>query len=95
MDIVYVAYNSEKWIDKCFTSLLSSQIDLKEINVYVVDNNSSDNTVQALHNVKHKLGNSLGKFEIVESNKDNSTIKYPLDSIKIVKEDIFNYITEI
>lgn len=34
-------------------------------------------------------------YEIVESNKDNSTIKYPLDSIKIVKEDIFNYITEI
>lgn len=70
MDIVYVAYNSEKWIDKCFTSLLSSKIDLKEINVYVVDNNSSDNTVQALHNAKHKLGNSLGKFEIVESNKN-------------------------
>ena len=48
MDIVYVAYNSEKWIEKCFLSLLNSKYDLKNVNVYVVDNNSTDRTVTAL-----------------------------------------------
>ncbi|HJB89066.1 MAG TPA: glycosyltransferase, partial [Candidatus Blautia excrementigallinarum] len=43
MDIIYVAYNSEKWIDRCFSSLLrSTDFNLKEINVYVVDNASTD-----------------------------------------------------
>lgn len=70
MDIVYVAYNSEKWIDNCFTSLLCSKVNLKDINVYVVDNKSTDNTVRVLHEVKNKLENKLGKFEIIESSKN-------------------------
>ena len=56
MDIIYVAYNSEKWIDRCFSSLLrSTDFNLKEINVYVVDNASTDNTVEKLRQAKAEL----------------------------------------
>lgn len=70
MDIVYVAYNSEKWVEKCFTSLLKSDYNLKDIKVYVVDNASTDHTVERLHRVKAKLKDQLGGFEIIES-KEN------------------------
>lgn len=70
MDIVYVAYNSEKWIEKCFLSLLNSKYDLKNVNVYVVDNNSTDCTVTALYDVKKQLDCHLGNFEIIESKKN-------------------------
>lgn len=70
MDIVYVAYNSEKWIDKCFTSLLKSNYNLKDIHAYVVDNASTDNTVPALYKVKKKLDGKIGSFEVIESKKN-------------------------
>lgn len=70
MDIIYVAYNSEKWLEKCFSSLLISNYDLKKINVYVVDNASTDNTVKQLYSIKEKMKGQLGNFEIIES-KEN------------------------
>lgn len=70
MDLVYVSYNSEKWIRKCFNSLLQSDFDLNKINVYVVDNNSTDNSLQILHEIDGKMKMKLGKFEIIESNKN-------------------------
>ena len=71
MDIIYVAYNSEKWIDRCFSSLLrSTDFNLKEINVYVVDNASTDNTVEKLRQAKTELEESIGGFEIIESGKN-------------------------
>ena len=70
MDIVYVAYNSEKWIEKCFTSLLKSDCDLKEVHVYVVDNASTDHTVERLQQVKAKIQDSLGGFDIIQSQEN-------------------------
>ena len=70
MDIVYVTYNSEKWIDKCFDSLLISDVDLKDINVYVVDNASSDNSVELLYKVRSRMKDYLADFKIIES-KEN------------------------
>ena len=70
MDIVYVAYNSEKWIEKCFTSLLKSDCDLKEVHVYVVDNASIDRTVERLQQVKAEIQDSLGGFDIIQSQEN-------------------------
>ena len=67
MDIIYVAYNSEKWIDRCFQSLLRSDYDLKKVNVYVVDNASTDGTVQKLRQAKAEVQEHLGGFHIIES----------------------------
>ena len=70
MDIVYVAYNSEKWIDRCFSSLLRSDCDLKEWNIYVVDNASTDHTVEKLCQMQEKLRDHIGGFEIIRSEKN-------------------------
>lgn len=63
-DLVYVSYNSEKWIEKCFQSLENCTYDLKRINIYVIDNQSTDNTMELLENVKARLDNRVHCFEV-------------------------------
>lgn len=63
-DIVYVTYNSEKWIEKCFASWLAVETDLKKINIFVVDNASTDNTVSLLKTFQQKNGERFGSFSI-------------------------------
>lgn len=70
MDIIYVTYNSEKWVENCFASIVKSEYDLKTINIYVVDNASQDDTVKKLYSIKNKWKDVLGSFEIIES-KEN------------------------
>ena len=65
-----MAYNSEKWIERCFSSLGKSEYDLKKINVYVVDNGSTDHTVEKLYQTKEKMQGQLGGFQVIES-KEN------------------------
>lgn len=43
--VIVVTYNGEKWIEKCFSSLLASSIPLQ---ILAVDNASSDNTVSEI-----------------------------------------------
>lgn len=66
VDIVYVTYNSEKWITNCFSSLMRSEYDLKKVNIYVVDNGSTDRSVSLLQDIKERICGSVGKFEIIE-----------------------------
>ena len=70
MDIVYVSYNSEKWIDGCFNSLEKSDYDLKNINIYVIDNKSTDRSVELLKEIKTKIGYRFDKFEVIESEEN-------------------------
>lgn len=70
MDIVYVTYNSENWIQKCFSSYKNNYYDLKKVNIYVVDNNSNDNTIKELQMVKNSIGSLFSSFEIIESSKN-------------------------
>ena len=70
MDIVFVTYNSEKWIDNCFESLAKTDLDLKTLSIFVVDNASTDNTLNKLDAIKEKLGNIFSTFDIVKSDKN-------------------------
>ena len=65
-DLVYVCYNSEKWVEKCFSSLLHQNYDTKKLNVYIVDNASKDGTVDALEEFKRKHPDDFGAFEILK-----------------------------
>lgn len=65
MDLVYVSYNSEKWIDRCFASVMKSDYDLKSVSVYAVDNASSDSSVKKLYEAKKKYQNQLKSFEVI------------------------------
>lgn len=59
MDLVYVSYNSSKWIQACFQSVVQSVYNLKDIYIYVLDNNSSDDTVEKLYQCKKQYQENL------------------------------------
>jgi len=67
LDIVMVTYNSEKWIKNCFKSIFASDFDKKNISIYIVDNNSSDNTVQKLEDTKNNYFGQYANFTIIKS----------------------------
>ncbi len=70
MDLIYVSYNSKKWIEKCFASVLKSDYDLKKISIIVVDNDSADDSLAVLYKEKEKYDSQLKAFTIIES-KEN------------------------
>lgn len=69
-DIVYVSYNSAKWIKKCFNSWKSVLYNLKNINIFVVDNASTDVSVQILEEVQDDMGDCFGTFRIISENRN-------------------------
>ena len=70
LDIVFVTYNSEKWIDNCINSILKSKYDLKNVSLYFYDNNSSDNTVKELNKIKDKNKNKFNEFKVINGFKN-------------------------
>lgn len=70
MDLIYVTYNSEKWIGPCFAALGKSDYDLRKVNIFAVDNGSADHTVEMLYQVKKEWENRAGGFEIIEVKKN-------------------------
>ena len=69
-DVVYITYNSSKWIDNCFLSWLNIDYDLKNINIYVVDNHSSDDTLERLLKFKEKNGECFSSFSVIKEKRN-------------------------
>ena len=69
-DIVFVTYNSAKWLDNCLKSILKNNYNLKNITLIFYDNNSSDDTVSKLEKFKNDYLNKFNDFIIVEGNKN-------------------------
>lgn len=69
-DIIYVIYNSGKWIKKCFESWLNTNYNLKNVNIYVVDNNSADDSLNILNEFINKNGNKFGNIQVIEEKKN-------------------------
>lgn len=65
IDIVFVTYNSERWIEDCIASISASHFDLKQISLYFVDNASSDSTCEKLYEAKKNYGAKYANFSIV------------------------------
>lgn len=70
LDIVFVTYNSTKWIDGCLNSILKSNYDFKKISLYFYDNNSTDNTVDMLEKYKCRFSNQFNDFMIIKGKKN-------------------------
>lgn len=63
-DIVIVTYNSKKWMKNCIDSIENQdKFELKDINLYIVDNGSSDGTQDYIK--KRSQNTNLGKIELV------------------------------
>lgn len=69
LDIVFVTYNSEKWIDNCIKSIMESKYDLKNVSLYFYDNNSSDKTIEVLEKLKEKA-DVFNDFNIIKGSKN-------------------------
>lgn len=67
MDLIFVLYNSQKWIKKCFDSIFNCNYRKDKLNIIVVDNCSSDNSVDLLKEAKRKLDPVVQSFHIIES----------------------------
>lgn len=60
MDIVLVTYNSSKWICNCLKAIANSEGLEEQLNIYVVDNHSSDDTCNLIKKIDNVNGiNSL------------------------------------
>lgn len=70
MDLVYVSYNSSKWIDHCFDSVAKSDYPLENVSIYVVDNASTDDTLEKLEAAKQRHTGKFAKFEIIRSQEN-------------------------
>lgn len=70
LDIVFVTYNSSKWIDNCLKSILNSTFDLKNVTLIFYDNNSSDDTVEKLNQVSTKNKSKFNDIIIVRGDNN-------------------------
>ena len=66
-DIVIVTYNSKKWMENCINSIEKQEkFELKDINLYIVDNGSKDGTLEyiideSMHQIKAELIDSISE----------------------------------
>lgn len=70
IDILLVAYNSEKWLDGCVASIAASGYDLSRVTLCFWDNASTDGTAAALERLKARYGARFGGFEIGRGEKN-------------------------
>lgn len=70
MDIIFVCFNSEKWIDNCFKALAETDYALDTVNVFVVDNKSKDNSLVKLENNRELYKEKFKSFNILEANEN-------------------------
>lgn len=70
LDIIFVTYNSEKWIPKCVESIMASSFDMKKISLLFCDNASTDSTIDLLTQYKDKYGAKLRSFKVLKSSKN-------------------------
>jgi len=66
LDISIVTYNSSKWIDNFFISLMAQNFPLHSINLYITDNSSTDNTFQILEKKKQQLYTKLASINLFQ-----------------------------
>lgn len=71
LDITFVTFNSEKWIDQCLDSIIKSDYDLSNVSLLFCDNNSSDKTVTKVEEFKKESGNLFNKIDILKENKNH------------------------
>lgn len=86
---VIVTFNASKWIEKCLTSILKSSIQIK---IIIIDNNSSDNSIEILNSY------NLEKLFILNKNigfgqANNIGIKYAIkndaDFVILINQDVY------
>ncbi len=66
VDISVVTYNSDKWVDSFVDSFIKLDYPKNRLNIYFVDNDSTDSTVDSLRTILPKLQDIGVKAEILQ-----------------------------
>lgn len=69
IDVIYVTYNSEKWIRPLLSSWEKEE-SRGSVNLIIVDNGSTDKTVDILEEIRREKGDSFASFCVI-SEKEN------------------------
>ena len=70
-DIVFVTYNSKKWLRGNLESILRSDYDIKtDVSLFYYDNKSSDDTVTELEALKAEYGERFAEFTVIRGKKN-------------------------
>lgn len=70
LDVVFVTYNSVKWLKNNINSILNSNYNLKNISLYYVDNASTDETIDELYKIQKNYSNKFSNLEIIKNKKN-------------------------
>lgn len=70
LDIIFVTYNSSRWIKNNFESILNCDYDLKNVSLYYYDNNSEDDSVKILEKLKLEYSKKFNDFKIILGEKN-------------------------
>lgn len=66
IDISIVTHNSSKWLDDFFSSLLNQVYPTQLINIFLTDNQSTDNTIRICNLFLENHPNTFNNFKILE-----------------------------
>ena len=69
VSVVVPVYNVEKYMEKCFRSLINQT--LEELQIIIVNDGSTDNSNKIIHNLIKKYKQENGKKEIIYLEKEN------------------------
>ena len=64
IDISIVTYNSQKWLDSFFNSLINQNYPINKLNLYIIDNSSTDDTYDYLKKFQNKYLHIFASFNL-------------------------------
>lgn len=70
IDLVIITYNSQKYILRCFRSILTGRYPLNKLNVIIVDNDSKDDTPVTIRSISNLYEKKLLNLSCVFLNKN-------------------------
>ncbi len=70
LDILFVTFNSIKWLDNCIESILFSDYDLKTVTLNLVDNHSSDGTWDRIQLIKKRYESTFNAIHISSTDQN-------------------------
>ena len=80
---IVITYNGEKWVDKCFGSLVNARV--KNHKILAIDNGSTDNTLDIIRK-------KFSTVEIIENSRNIGFGKANNIGIKLAIKNNFDYI---
>lgn len=70
LSIIILNYNTKEFLKKCLQSIEVSNVGNLSVEVIVVDNHSTDGSVQEIKNLKFKIQDDKSKLKIIENKKN-------------------------